>query len=88
MARDFDPLELTAAQLRAARGLLNWSAQDLADAADVSPVTVRRAELCEGRTNMKSESAEKVVKALRKAGIVLLGADPGGGMGLGVRLRR
>ena len=82
----FEPTELTAAHMRAARALLNWRAQDLADSARVGVATVRRAELCDGVTNMTAENAEKIVKALRKAGIVFLGGDRGGG--LGVRLVR
>ena len=82
----FDPRELTAAQLRAARQLIGWHATDLADHSGVGVATIRRAELCDGRTDMKPETAAKVVKALQKAGIMFYGKDRSGGAG--IRLRR
>ena len=36
---------LTSAQIRAARGLLRWSAQDLAEASALGVNTIRRAEV-------------------------------------------
>lgn len=36
--------QLTGAQLRGARGILNWSVRDLADRANVSPAVIRRLE--------------------------------------------
>jgi PAS domain S-box-containing protein len=38
------PRALTGAQIRSARGLLNWSVRDLADRAGVSPAVIRRLE--------------------------------------------
>lgn len=82
----FDPAELTAAHLRAARQLLGWHAADLADHARVGIATIRRAELCEGVTDMRPDTAAKVLRALEKAGVVFFGKDRSGG--IGVRLRR
>lgn len=81
----FDPSELTAAHIRAARQLLGWHAADLADRAGVGIATIRRAELCDGLTDMRAETAAKVASALQKGGIVFLGKDKRGG--IGVRLR-
>jgi hypothetical protein len=82
----FDPKELTAAQLRAARQFMGWHATELADKAGVGVATIRRAELCQGRTDMKPETAEKVVEAFEKHGLRFYAADRYGGPGL--RLKR
>jgi len=43
---DFDTwIAPTSAQIRAARGLLNWSTRELADAANISPTLVKRMEI-------------------------------------------
>jgi hypothetical protein len=44
------PLPLTSAQIRAARALIRWSAEDLARHSAVSVTTVRRAELTPSTT--------------------------------------
>jgi hypothetical protein len=82
----FNATELTAAQLRAARHLMGWHATDLANKAGVGVATIRRAELCQGRTDMKPETAEKVVAAFEKHGLIFNAADRYGGPGL--RLKR
>jgi hypothetical protein len=43
---------LTSAQIRAARALLRWSAEDLARQSLLSVATIRRAELTENETFM------------------------------------
>ena len=82
----FDPTWLTAPQLRAARQLIGWSADVLAEKAGVGVATIRRAELCHDLTAMRQDTVEKVVKALERAGVIFYGADREGGPG--VRLRR
>ncbi len=82
--RAFDPSQLTAAQLRAARALLNWSAVDLAQAAKVGVATVRRAEPHEGCVRMRTASVERVVATLQNAGVLFIPAS--GPNGAGVRL--
>lgn len=84
-AAKFDPTELTAAQLRAARQLIGWHATDLAKKAGVGVATIRRAELCNGRTDMKPETAEKVVRAFEKCGLRFYASDQHGGPGLRLR---
>ena len=81
----FNPTGLIAPQLRAARQLVGWNAEMLATKAKVGVATIRRAELCDGLTDMKPETAEKVVGALEKAGVMFWAADRHGGPG--VRLR-
>ncbi len=83
----FDPAGLTPVHLRTARALLNWSAEVLAEKAEVGVVTVRRAELSQDFIDkMKPETGEKMVRALEKGGVMFWPADRQGG--LGVRLRR
>jgi hypothetical protein len=75
----FEPA-VTSSQVRAARGLLNWSVQDLASAAGVSPMTVKRLEASRDRLDVRQESADAVRTALEQAGIVFTfgpGSKPG-----------
>lgn len=61
---------ITGAQLRAARGILNWSVRDLADAAKVSVSTIRRLE----ESNGPPADAEDALRPLREA-LELAGID-------------
>jgi transcriptional regulator with XRE-family HTH domain len=76
---------LTASQLRAARGLLGWSAAELAEAAGVSHATIKRAELAIGEMMPANEKA--IRQALHKAGVELI-SENGGGEGVRLRRRR
>ena len=76
---------LTSAQISAARALLRWSAEDLADHSAVGVTTIRRAELTEFETSMTKANDLTVRRALENAGIEFI--DENGG-GAGVRLRR
>lgn len=69
---------LTAGQMRAARGLLGWSQNDLAQAAGVGLSTVKRMEASEGIVRANAENAWKVRKAIQSAGIELIDEDGGG----------
>ena len=75
---------LTSQQIRAARALLRWRAQDLARASAVGVATIRRAELAEGETSMTAPNDMAVRRALEAAGVEFI--DENGG-GAGVRLR-
>jgi hypothetical protein len=75
---------LTGAQIRAARALLRWRAEDLAENSAVGVATVRRAELSEGETSMTAANDAAVRRALETAGVEFI--DQNGG-GAGVRLR-
>lgn len=73
---------LTASQCRAARGLLDWSQADLAQAASVGLSTVRNFET--GRSTPIGNNLAAIVRALETEGVQLV-AD---GQGLvGVQMR-
>ena len=76
---------LSSDQIRAARALLRWRAEDLARASAVGVATIRRAELAEGETSMTAPNDIAVRRALEAAGVEFI--DENGG-GPGVRLRR
>jgi len=76
---------LTSAQLRAARSLIRWSAEDLARETALSVATIRRAELSDGETSMTAANDLAVRRALELAGVEFI--DENGG-GPGVRLRK
>jgi transcriptional regulator with XRE-family HTH domain len=74
---------ITASQCRAARGLLDWTQQDLADAARIGVATVR---LFEGRVSESRQATLVVLRqAFESAGVEFI--DENGG-GPGVRLRK
>ena len=75
---------LTSPQIRAARGLLRWSAEDLAREAALGLATIRRAEGAENETSMTIANDLAVRRALETAGVEFI--DENGG-GPGVRLR-
>jgi hypothetical protein len=76
---------LASAQIRAARALLRWRAQDLARESAVGVATIRRAELVDGRTSMTAANDAAIRRALEDAGVEFI--DENGG-GPGVRLRK
>ena len=76
---------LTSAQIRAARSLIRWSAEDLARESSLSVATIRRAELADGETSMTAANNLAVRRALETAGVEFI--DENGG-GPGVRLRK
>lgn len=79
---------ITAAQIRAARALLGFDQRRLAEAAGLSLPTIQRMEASVGQVRGNVESLVKVVDALEKAGVELIGdgATSTGG-GRGVRLK-
>jgi transcriptional regulator with XRE-family HTH domain len=79
------PPPLTSAQLRAARALIRWSAEDLARETMLSVTTIRRAELTASETSLTSANDRAVRSALEKAGVEFIDANGGGP---GVRLRK
>jgi transcriptional regulator with XRE-family HTH domain len=81
--RQEEKRQLTGAQIRAARALLQWSANELSRQSAVSLRTIQRAELAE--TSMTAANDLAVRHALEGAGIEFI--DENGG-GEGVRLRK
>ena len=73
---------ITARQIRAARALLGWSQQQLADKAIVSLNALARLE--KGSVDSRSSTVNAVQKALSKAGVEFLDPDV---KGEGVRLK-
>ena len=73
---------ITAAQSRAARGLLGWSQLDLAKFAGIGVVTVHQLEA--GSSQPRRATLEVVRRAFESAGVEFIDANGGGP---GVRLR-
>ncbi len=76
---------LTAEQIRAARSLLRWTAQDLAENSGVSWRTIQRLEAATGVPSSHSKNLEAVRRAFEQAGVVFI--DQGDESGPGVRLK-
>lgn len=80
---------LTGAQLRAARALLGIDQKTLAEQAGVSLPTVQRMEASPGIVRGVVDSLTKIVEALGRAGVELIGENSvSGGGGRGVRLKK
>ena len=82
--KESQPRPLSSAQIRAARSLIRWNAEDLASASALSVATIRRAELKDGETTLTRANDLAVRRALESAGVQFI--DENGG-GPGVRLR-
>lgn len=79
---------MTSAQLRAARALLGIDQKRLAELSGVSVPTIQRMEASGGTVRGVVESLTRVIEALDRAGVVLIGegaASLSGGRG--VRLK-
>ena len=76
---------LTSSQIRAARALVRWRAQDLARESSIGVATIRRAELSDSETSMTAANDLAVRRALEAAGVEFI--DENGG-GPGVRLSK
>jgi len=79
---------ITAAQIRAARALLGMDQRTLAEAAGLSLPTIQRMEASDGQVRGNIDSVVKVVEALERAGVELIGeGGVSGDGGRGVRLK-
>lgn len=80
---------ITACQLRAARALLGIDQRQLAEMSGVSLPTIQRMETSEGNVRGVVETLTKVIEALDRAGVEIIGdnAESRGG-GRGVRLKQ
>jgi transcriptional regulator with XRE-family HTH domain len=63
---------VTGAQLRAARGILNWSVRQLADAAGVAVSVVRRLEEVDGPPTTFESIFPLIKQAIEDAGVEFL----------------
>lgn len=75
--------KISGAQIRAARALLDISAQELAAAVGLSRGVIQRAEI--GPKPVLAENAARIVEALERRGIIFLSTN---GEGQGVRLKK
>lgn len=76
--------DITGAQMRAARALVRWRADDLATASKVGVATIRRAEGVDGPLSMTPANQAAIRAALETAGVEFI---PQNGGGAGVRLK-
>lgn len=74
---------ITPAQCRAARALLDWSQQQLADAAKIGSATLRNFE--SGRSSPQTATLDVMQRALEGAGVEFI---PENGGGPGVRIAK
>ena len=72
------PSMLYAAQIRAARALLGWRQEDLADAAKVGLATLARIEQGQGMVQGNFSTVMKIQQALEKEGISFTENEEGG----------
>jgi predicted transcriptional regulator len=71
-------------QIKAARALLGWSQEALAEASHISLPTIKRLEAGDGELGGRSSTVAKLVDALIVGGVEFIA---GNGGGAGVRLK-
>ena len=69
---------ITSAQIRAARGMLDWSRTDLAAKSGVGFSSMMRLESAEGVPGAQFKTLEAIQKAFEKAGIEFIGTPESG----------
>jgi transcriptional regulator with XRE-family HTH domain len=77
-------LKVSIEQVKAARALLRWSQNDLAERSGVSIPTVKRLEAATGEIGGRSNTAAAIQTALEVAGVEFISENGGGA---GVRLK-
>jgi len=75
-------------QIRAARALLGWNQQRLADEAGVSAITVKRLEASDDTFQAKFDTVMKIKGAVERAGVVFKVAEDGLIHGVSLRDKR
>lgn len=78
---------LTGAQVRAARALLRWSAEELANLSRLGIATIRRAEANDGPVTSTPANVQAIRFAFEQAGLEFI-PENGGGAGVRFRERR
>ena len=76
---------ITGMQIRAARAVLKWSAQELATRVGASLRTIQRLELAEGIPATRASTLQDIQLVFEKAGVEFINENGGGP---GVRLRK
>src|SRR5262249_53680748 len=79
---------LQVAQVRAARALLGWRQEDIAQAAKISVATIRRIESQEGPLTGYVSTLVKIQAAFEQAGIQFIDDDETGGFGLRMKKKK
>ena len=79
---------LQVAQLRAARALIGWRQEDIAQAAKISVATIRRIESQEGPLTGYVSTLLKIQAAFEQAGIQFIDDDEMGGFGLRIAKKK
>ena len=77
---------ITSEQIRAARMLLDWNQDQLAQRAELGIATVKRLEAKSGPVSGQADTVWKIQKALEDGGVLFLSGDAD--FGPGVRLSR
>ena len=75
---------ITSAQIRAARGMLDWTRSDLADKSGVGFSSMQRLESAAGVPGAQFKTLEAIKDAFEKAGLEFIGSPEDGA---GVRWR-
>ena len=65
---------ITSEQIRAARAVVKWSADDLAEASGVGVATIRRFESSTGLPSGQMRIHDMLMKALEAAGVEFVGS--------------
>ena len=72
---------ITSAQIRAARGILDWSRRDLANSSGISFASMMRLESFDGVPASNFKTLEAIKKAFEEAGVEFIGTpDKGSGV--------
>ena len=69
---------LTGAQIRAARAILRWSGEKLAEESGLSWGTIQLAEKTDGLPNLMAKNLLSIQRALEKGGVVFTNDDEPG----------
>ncbi|MBU3732512.1 MAG: XRE family transcriptional regulator [Beijerinckiaceae bacterium] len=75
---------ITGAQIRAARGLLRWTAKDLAEHSGTNRFTIQRLEQSDGIPPSRSQTLADIKRAFEEAGVEFIGSPQSGA---GVRFK-
>jgi transcriptional regulator with XRE-family HTH domain len=69
---------ITSAQIRAARGMLDWSRRDLANSSGISFASMMRLESFDGVPASNFKTLEAIKKAFEAAGVEFIGTPENG----------
>jgi hypothetical protein len=67
--------KVTGAQIRAGRAIVRWSANELAEKAQIGVMTVRRAEAADDVPNLIPNNLDAIQNALEEAGVEFIDGE-------------